>query len=33
MPGSGLTIPRYPEKFASLAYRIAVNYFMYDLTH
>jgi hypothetical protein len=25
--------PRYPEKFASLAYRIAVNYFMYDLTH
>jgi hypothetical protein len=25
--------PRYPEKFASLAYRIAMNYFMYDLTH
>jgi hypothetical protein len=25
--------PKYPEKFASLAYRIAVNYFMYDLTH
>ncbi len=25
--------PRYPEKFASLAYRIAVNYVMYDLTH
>src|SRR5277367_6802927 len=25
--------PRYPEKFASLAYRIAVNYFVYDLTH
>ena len=25
--------PRYPEKFASLAYRIAVNYFTYDLTH
>jgi hypothetical protein len=25
--------PRYPEKLASLAYRIAVNYFMYDLTH
>jgi hypothetical protein len=25
--------PRYPEKWASLAYRIAVNYFMYDLTH
>ena len=25
--------PRYPEKWAGLAYRIAVNYFMYDLTH
>jgi len=25
--------PRYPEKLASLAYRIAMNYFMYDLTH
>ena len=25
--------PRYPEKFAALAYRIATNYFMYDLTH
>ena len=25
--------PRYPEKWASLAYRIAINYFMYDLTH
>ena len=25
--------PRYPEKFAALAYRIAVNYVMYDLTH
>ena len=25
--------PRYPEKFSSLAYRIAVNYVMYDLTH
>lgn len=25
--------PRYPEKWASLAYRIAVNYFVYDLTH
>jgi hypothetical protein len=25
--------PRYPEKWASLAYRIAVNYFTYDLTH
>src|SRR5579862_3310554 len=24
---------RYPEKFAGLAYRIAVNYFIYDLTH
>jgi hypothetical protein len=23
----------YPEKFASLAYRIAVNYAVYDLTH
>lgn len=25
--------PRYPEKWATLAYQIAVNYFMYDLTH
>jgi len=25
--------PQYPEKFAALAYRIAVNYVMYDLTH
>jgi hypothetical protein len=25
--------PVYPEKFAALAYRIAVNYVMYDLTH
>ncbi len=25
--------PRYPEKFASLAYRIAVNYVVYDLSH
>jgi hypothetical protein len=25
--------PRYPEKWASLAYRIAMNYFAYDLTH
>lgn len=25
--------PRYPEKWASLAYRIAVNYVMYDMTH
>jgi hypothetical protein len=25
--------PRYPEKWASLAYRIATNYFIYDLTH
>jgi hypothetical protein len=24
---------RYQEKWASLAYRIAVNYFVYDLTH
>jgi hypothetical protein len=24
---------RYPEKWASLAYRIAINYFVYDLTH
>ena len=24
---------RYPEKWASLAYRIAVNYFVYDFTH
>ena len=25
--------PRYPEKWATLAYQIAVNYFVYDLTH
>jgi hypothetical protein len=25
--------PRYPEAFASLAYRIAVNYVVYHLTH
>ena len=25
--------PRYLEKWASLAYRIGMNYFMYDLTH
>jgi len=25
--------PEYPEKWASLAYRINMNYFMYDLTH
>jgi hypothetical protein len=25
--------PRYPERFASLAYRVGMNYFMYDLTH
>ena len=25
--------PRYDEKFSGLAYRIAVNYWMYDLTH
>jgi Domain of unknown function (DUF4159) len=25
--------PKYSEKWASLAYRIAVNYFVYDLTH
>jgi len=25
--------PRYPEKYARLAYQIAVNYFLYDLTH
>ncbi len=24
---------RYPEKWASLGYRIAMNYFVYDLTH
>ena len=24
---------RYPEKWANLAYRIAVNYVVYDLTH
>jgi len=25
--------PRYEEKWASLAYRIAMDYFTYDLTH
>jgi hypothetical protein len=25
--------PRYPEKFASLAFRIAMNYIMYGMTH
>lgn len=25
--------PQYPEKYSSLAYRIAMNYFIYDLTH
>jgi hypothetical protein len=25
--------PKYSEKWASLAYRIAANYFVYDLTH
>jgi uncharacterized protein DUF4159 len=25
--------PEYPERYASLAYRIAMNYFIYDLTH
>ena len=25
--------PEYPERFASLAYRLAMNYFVYDLTH
>jgi hypothetical protein len=25
--------PRYSEKWASLAYRVAMNYFVYDLTH
>ncbi|HTS75188.1 MAG TPA: DUF4159 domain-containing protein [Bryobacteraceae bacterium] len=25
--------PRYSEKWASLAYRIAMNYFIYDLSH
>jgi len=25
--------PKYEEKFASLAYRVGMNYFVYDLTH
>jgi hypothetical protein len=33
MPGSGPTIPATPEKFAHLAYEIAVSYFIYNLTH
>jgi hypothetical protein len=25
--------PRYPEKFASLAFRLGINYAMYGMTH
>jgi Domain of unknown function (DUF4159) len=25
--------PEYPEKYAGLAYRVYINYFVYDLTH
>jgi hypothetical protein len=25
--------PHYPEKWATLAYKVAMNYFTYDLTH
>jgi hypothetical protein len=25
--------PRYPEKFASLAFRMGINYVMYGMTH
>lgn len=25
--------PRYPEKWATLAYQVGMNYFVYDLTH
>lgn len=25
--------PKYEEKWASLAYRVGMNYFVYDLTH
>jgi hypothetical protein len=25
--------PRYPEKWATMAYQVAINYFVYDLTH
>jgi hypothetical protein len=25
--------PRYPEKFAGFAYKVGLNYFIYDLTH
>jgi hypothetical protein len=25
--------PKYPERFSSLAYRVGMNYFVYDLTH
>jgi hypothetical protein len=25
--------PRYPERFASLAFRIGINYIMYSMTH
>jgi hypothetical protein len=25
--------PRYPEPFASLAYRVAINYIIYSITH
>ena len=33
MPGNGPTHPRYPEKFASQAYRIGINYIIYAMTH
>jgi hypothetical protein len=25
--------PRYPEKWASIAYRVAINYIIYSMTH
>ncbi len=25
--------PRYPEKYASLAYRVGINYIVYAMTH
>jgi hypothetical protein len=25
--------PQYPEKFASLAYRVGINYIIYSMTH
>ena len=33
MPGSGPTIQSIPERFASMAFRVGLNYVMYSMTH